>query len=329
MAFDSQFRSDTVSRLGLTGVTDGLDDIWDALVTSDVRFSDDSSTEKFPEDGFGEIDSYAGTYVSSSTTDTIFDELNLGGTGETTYFYESWTWTSGWGDGAHWYLIDGGYRWEKYPSSSQWSSGVWRIQSDFSGSWSNPAETSAPGYEEPVTSGEGYFPFPQEGKDADGTLNGKPSQSESETLWHAYINYVKDNLNSYGYQKDYGYRTLMQYLISQKKANNQSEDLWRAPIYPHHGMKEGVTMLATFLNNLGYGDHLGLVTYATTSRIETGLWDDGADVTVDLVGEHLTDNVMAIDTIQRHKQAGHYDSSTGIGYGLEDARDLLDDQGRY
>ncbi|MEO2014748.1 MAG: vWA domain-containing protein [Fuerstiella sp.] len=329
MAFDSQFRSDTVSRLGLTGVADGLDDIWDALVASDVRFSDETGTAKFPVDGFGEIDSYAGTYVSSSSTDTIFEALNLGGTGETTYYYDSWTWTSGWGDGAHWYLIEGSYRWEKYPSDSQWSSGVWRIRSDFSGGWWNPPDTSAPGYQDPITEGGDYVAFPQEGKDGNGILKGKPSQSESETLWHGYISYVKNNLSSYGYQKDYGYRTLMQYLISQKKANYQSEDLWRAPIYPHHGMKEGVTMLATFLNNLGYGDHLGLVTYATTSRIETGLWEDGADVTVDLLGEHLTDNVMAIDTIQRHKQAGHYNSSTGIGYGLEDARDLLDDQGRY
>ena len=55
---DSQFRSETVNRLGLNGVTDSLDDIWDALVASDVRFSDDSSTEKFPSDGFGDIDSY-------------------------------------------------------------------------------------------------------------------------------------------------------------------------------------------------------------------------------------------------------------------------------
>ena len=331
MTFDSQFRSDTVARMGLSTVTDGLDDIWDALVDSDVRFSDDSSTVKFPSDGFGLINSYQGTYISSSTTDTIFDSLNLGGTaGTTTYWYESWTWDAAGstGYGAHWFTIVDGYRWEKYVSG-QWSSGTWRIRSDLSGSWSNPSDSESPGYTPPTTTGGSYVPFPQEGKDSSGNLNGKPSESESEDMWKDYIYYVKNNLSSYGYQKDYGYRTLMHYLINQRKANDESEDLWRAPIYPHHGMKEGMTKLATFLNNLGYGDHLGLVTYATTSRIETGIDEDGADTHVDLGDEHLTSNVMDIDTIQRQKQAGHYNSSTGIGYGLEDARDLLDDQGRY
>ena len=345
MAFDSQFRSDTVSRLGLSGVTDGLDDIWDALVTSDVRFSDDSASKKFPSDGFGNINSYAGTYVSSSTTSTIFDELNLGG-GEAVRFYDGDNYRSfmlelGAGtydlntmsgnvdDDINSFTVPDGYSvtlWD-YANEGGWQSGAHTSDVSSMGSYNNDAEWIVISYsgDEP----EDYVPFPQEGKDSNGNLNGKPSQSESETLWNRYIDYVKNNLDSYGYRKDYGYRTLMQYLISQKKANSESEDLWRAPIYPHHGMKEGVTMLATFLNNLGYGDHLGLVTYATTSRIETGLWEDGADVTVDLVGEHLTDNVMAIDTIQRHKQAGHYNSATGIGYGLEDARDLLDDQGRY
>ncbi|HIE96168.1 MAG TPA: VWA domain-containing protein [Planctomycetes bacterium] len=345
MAFDSQFRSDTVNRLGLTGVTDGLDDIWDALVASDVRFSDEASTPKFPAEGFGNINSYAGTYISSRTTSTIFDQLDLGGTGGGVRFYDYDNYSTlmmelGVGtydlnnmsgnvdDDINSFEIPAGYTvtlWD-FSNEGGWQSGPHTSDVSSLGGYSNDAEWIV------ITSSEAsddYVPFPQEGKDGSGNLNGKPSRNESESLWNGYISYVKNNLSSYGYRKDYGYRTLMQYLISQKKANNQSEDLWRAPIYPHHGMKEGVTMLATFLNNLGYGDHLGLVTYATTSRIETGLWEDGADVTVDLIGEHLTDNVMAIDTIQRHKQAGHYNSATGIGYGLEDARDLLDDQGRY
>ena len=152
----------------------------------------------------------------------------------------------------------------------------------------------------------------------------------SKSLWQSYVSYVMSDSDVYyqGYRKRYGYRTLMQYLIDVRKANNLSEDLWRAPIYPFHGMKQGMTKLATFLNNLGYGDHLGLVTYATTARIETGLFDDGVDVSVDLHGEHLTEYVMDIDTIQRHKQPGHYNSSTGIGYGVEEAHQLLNDQSR-
>lgn len=332
MTFDSIFRWDTVQRMGKDAVEDGLDDIWQSLVDSNVRFSDDLGTQKFPATGFGSINSEYGTYLSSSTTSDIYDALGLGGTSGTstanTDYYLDWTWTSGYGDGAHYFLIENGYRWEKY-LSGPYAWGVWRIKSDFTGGWWNPDDTNAPGYYT-ESGGTGYVPFPQEGKDSEGRLNGKPTESESESLWYGYINYVKgSSLSSYGYQKRYGYRTLMNYLIANRRANHQSEDLWRAPIYPHHAMKEGITILAEFLDSLGYGDHLGLVTYATTSRIETGIDDDGADSFIDLGDSPLTDNVLDIDTIQRQKQAGHYNSSTGIGYGLEDAKDLLDDHGRY
>lgn len=330
MTFDSVFRSSTVNRMGTQPIQDGLDDIWDALEASDVRFSDDSDTPKFPSDGFGEINSYAGTYISSDSVNTVFDQLNLGGTpGSTTYFYDDWTWTNGYGDGAHYYLIEDGYRWEKY-LSGPYSNGVWRIRTNWTGGWWNPSDSEAPGYHDPITSGGSYVPFPQEGKSS-GSLRGKPSESESEDMWKDYIEYVMDdsNLNRGGLRKRYGYRSLMHYLVDDRYKNNQSEDLWRAPIYPFHAMKEGVTMLATFLDNLGYGDHMGLITYATTSRRETGIDEEGADYVVDLGDSHLTNEVMDIDLIQRQKQAGHYNVSTGIGYGVEDARELLDEQGRY
>ncbi|MEZ6126374.1 MAG: VWA domain-containing protein [Planctomycetaceae bacterium] len=318
MTFDSLLQSDTVNRLGKTAVEDGLDDIWQALVDSDVRFSDDVGTPKFPSTGFGLINSAAGTYVSSTNTSTVLETLGLYTPGEN--YWDNWNYSSS--SGGYYSKSSGGYQYRKY------NSGTLKRRWGSSGSWSTVADTVAPGYFESTP--EEYVPFPQEGKNNNGTLKGKPSASESNSLWTGYISYVKGNsLNSQGYSKKYGYRTLMQYLINSRKANDQSEDLWRAPIYPFHGMKQGVTKLASFLENLGYGDHLGLVTYATTARIETGLNEDGADVTVDLNGVHLTDNVMAIDVIQRHKQAGHYDSSTGIGYGLEKARELLDNQGRY
>ncbi len=357
MAFDSMFRSQTVNRLGQTAVEDGLDDIWDALVTSDVRFSDDALTKKFPTEGFGGINSYEGVYISSGDTDTIFDQLQLGGTeddnddDELCKFYDYNNYSGlllelGVGtynlnnmsgnvdDDINSFKVPEGYTvtlWD-FENEGGWKFGPKTSNvSSMGGSYENDAEWIVITKEgsSTTTATAGYVPFPQEGKDSNGNLKGKPSESESETMWKDYIKFVKSNLGSWNYEKKYGYRTLMHYLIDKKKSNSQSEDLWRAPIYPHHAMKEGVTMLSTFLDNLGYGDHLGLVTYATTARIETGLWDDGADVTVDLGTAHLTENVMDINTIQRHKQAGHYNSSTGIGYALEDAKELLDDQGRY
>ena len=335
MAYDSLIYSGTINRLGLAQVEGSLDDIWDALVASGVGFSDDSGTSKFPSAGFGGIDSYEGTYISSNNSTTVFETLSLdddgsGGSSSSGDFWESWTYEPSSYYGARWTTTEFGYNWRKYPSGSPYASGVWRKSSGSSYyyNYSDSTYTDLAG----SSGGGNYVPFPQEGKTSSGgTLNGKPSESTSESRWKSYISFVMNDssLNSYGYRKKYGYRTLMHYLISERMMNHESEDLWRAPIYPHHAVKEGLTLFTEFLDNLGYGDNLGLVTYATTSMRQTGLWDDGAEVTVDLAGEHLTDNYGAIDTIQIHKQPGHYNRSTGTGYGLEDAIELIEEQGRY
>ena len=348
MATDSLIRPNAVNRLGLSQVEDSLDDIWDALVASGVTFSNDPSTAKFLSGGLGGIDSYQGTYLSSNSVDTVFDTLNLGGGSEGVRFYDYNNFSSfmmelGPGtynlnnmsgnvdDKINSFTVPDGYSatlWD-FANQGGWQFGPKTSDVSSMGSYNNDAEwvviTGPPGSDD-------YVPFPQEGKTTSGgTRKGKPSESQSEILWKDYIEYVMGNnqLNNYGYRKKYGYRTLMDYLIAKKMMNHESEDLWRAPIYPHHALKEGMTLFTDFLENLGYGDNLGLVTYATTSLRQTGLWDDGADVTVDLNGDHLTDDYDAIDTIQRHKQPGHYNRKTGIGYGLEDAIELVEEQGRY
>lgn len=175
------------------------------------------------------------------------------------------------------------------------------------------------------------FPFPQEGKNSNGSMKGLPSASSSKTQWKAYIDYVRTNtyVNDAGYRKKYGYRTLMSYFLSTRRAWNQSEDLWRTPHQPFHAMKGGMTLFCEFLDGLEFGDHLGLVTYATTSRIQTGLDEADLDDSVDLGDTLITGDHMGIDMIQRHKQAAHYDGETNIGDGIKDAITLLDNHGRY
>lgn len=70
---DSSLRS----SLGQAQAEDSLDAMWDALVDADPIWPD-TGDSKFPASGFGHVDSYVGTYVSSSDTNTIFDELHLG-----------------------------------------------------------------------------------------------------------------------------------------------------------------------------------------------------------------------------------------------------------
>lgn len=175
------------------------------------------------------------------------------------------------------------------------------------------------------------FPFPQEGKNSNGTMKGLPSASSSKTMWKAYIDYVRTDsyVNNAGYRKEYGYRTLMNYLLSSRRNWTQSEDLWRTPHQPFDSMKKGMTLFCEFLDGLEFGDHLGLVVYGTTSKIMTGLDEADLEESVNLGDELITGNHMDIDTIQKHKQAAHYDGETNIGDGLKDAITLLENHGRY
>ena len=252
---DSDFKAMANSRLGKTAVEENLDEIWDTLVAANLSFSN-SSQFKFPSGGYGRIDSYRGTYISSNNDQNVFNALNLAG-----------------------------------------------------------------------------VPWPQEGKFVSGMLRGTPPSWISEARWKAYIKWVRTDhtVNSHGYRKRYGYRTLMAYLGKKRPYNHSSEDLWRAPYYPFHAMKEGVSLLTNFLADLDFGDNTGLVVYATASKKEHALdYPSEPDVpVVDLGNDWITDDFEAIDAIQRHKQAAHYSKSTAIGYGIKDAREMLNDHKRF
>ncbi|MEO8496394.1 MAG: vWA domain-containing protein [Planctomycetota bacterium] len=234
--------------LGQSNVEASLDGMWNALVAANPKWPG-TTTAKFPSSGFGNVNSYYGTYVSSSTTSTIYSSLSLNQT----------------------------------------------------------------------VGGAVKYPFPQAGRNSSGLPNSKPSNSTSQNLWYGYIDYVK-NLSG-TYRKRYGYRTLMDYLQEQRYGSNQSEDLWRTRHYPFHAIKEGASLFLNFLTDLDFGDEVGLVSYGGYSQVETVL-NDG-DAYVNISADPITGVYADIDTIQRHKQAGHYDGWTGMGYGIKDAKRTL------
>ena len=244
---DSSMKS--FNSLGQSNVEASLDLMWDSLVEANPTFPD-TQRAKFPATGFGNVNSYNGTYVSSSSTTSIFNSLGLG-----------------------------------------------QLGSD----------------------GRPLYPYPQAGRYSSGTLKNEPTANTSEQLWRDYIYYAKNKSGSY--RKRYGYRTLMEYMQEQKYKSIYSEDLWRTPHYPFHGIKQGATMFLDFLTDLDFGDEVGLVSYGGYSQVELTL-DDG-DAAVDVTNNPITNDYAAIDTIQRHKQAGHYDGWTGMGYGIKDAKEML------
>jgi len=74
---------------------------------------------------------------------------------------------------------------------------------------------------------------------------------------------------------------------------------------------------------------VGLVTYDSSSRVEDELNEADLAQVVSLGSDRITDELDKIDIIQRHKQAAHYSSYTGLGYEIRDARELMDDERRY
>ncbi len=322
---DSCMSSATISRLTKAAVESNLDAIWNALVASDVRFSNDTATKKFPSAGLGLINSAVGTSNSSNTSQTVIEALGLYTPAKN--YYDSWSLNTSGDD--YYAKTSGSYDYRRYTQGTY--NGQLRRKLSSGSTWSTVAETTAPGYFPPVA--ESAIPFPQEGKNTSTGLRlGKPSIATSKSRWLAYVDYVRTNssLSSQGYNKKYGYRTLCVYLMESRTSNSQSEDLWRAPCYPFHGMKLGMETFCQFMNDLSYGDHIGLVDYATSARIETGLNEDGADVTVNLgTSDLMSTRYQDINTIQFHKQAGHYTSTTATGDGILKATNLINSNGRY
>ena len=237
------------SDLGITEAEHLLDGMWDNLRAANPAWPS-TSVAKFPATGFGQVNSYAGTYVSSSTTSTILSTLQL-------------------------------------------------TQND--------------------SGGNRKFPYPQPGRNSNGTPKSKPSNSSSDSFWNGYINYVKGLSGSYN--KKYGYRTLMDYLQEQRYDPSQSEDLWRTAHYPFHGVKQGASQFMDFLTELDFGDEVGWVAYGQWA-VQQKTYYDG-EVNIDVTADPITGNYSSIKSmIQRH-QAGEYNGWTAMGDAILKARELM------
>ena len=147
--------------------------------------------------------------------------------------------------------------------------------------------------------------------------------------WDSFINHCRNDgdVRNAGYRQMYGGKNFVDYLLNSQPSKTQTPDLWKAPAYPFHAIKNGCTLFCDFLTDLDFGDELGLVSYDSYSRVESYL-DDG-EAFVDITANPITTNYADIDTIQRHKQAGHYQVYTGMGYGVLEAMNLLEAEARY
>lgn len=252
MNYDSQL----TSSLGVDTAEELLDDIWDAMVAANPQWPG-TSTSKFPSSGFGNINSYEGTYISSTNTSTILSTLGLN---------------------------------------------------------ANDSD------------GTRQFPYPQAGRNSNGSLKFKPSNATSDALWQKYIEFVKNHPVS-EYNKRYGYRTLMDYLQQKSiggftpRDRYTSEDMWRTPHQPMNAVKNGTSLFLNFLEELNFDDEVGLVGYGEWAEWIDSL-NDGV-VSIDISGDPITPDYSQIDTLQIHHQAGEFNGQTNMGDAILKGRQLL------
>ncbi|MCA9232119.1 MAG: VWA domain-containing protein [Planctomycetales bacterium] len=205
----------------------------------------------------------------------------------------------------------------KFPST-----GLGQINS-YEGTYVSGSDTStireALGLNENGADGKRKYPFPQSGRNGDGTPKTKLSNSSNDSLWNGYISYVKNKSGSYN--RKYGYRTLMDYLQEKRYARENSEDLWRTPHYPFNAVKNGASLFLSFLTELDFGDEVGLVGYGQWAQQEMSLYD--GEVDIDITANPITSDYATIDDIQRRHQAGEYNGWTAMGDGILKGRELL------
>ncbi len=146
--------------------------------------------------------------------------------------------------------------------------------------------------------------------------------------WDDFISHCQtDNtVNNAGYRYKYGGANLVNYLLRTKYAFHQCNDLWRTPHYPFHSVKQGSLLFADFLENLGFGDELGVVSYDVYAQIEQRLDYDGYDI--DISDDPVSNRFEEVRQIVRHRQAAHYLGNTNIGGGIHQAKLMLDASAR-
>lgn len=148
--------------------------------------------------------------------------------------------------------------------------------------------------------------------------------------WNGFINHCRNTsyLNARGYREMYGGLGLVNYILQSEYGNHRWPQLGQTRHYPFHSIKEGHELLCNFLGELGFDDHLGMVSYDETHRVEQTLNEIGRP-NVDITSQPITNDYAAINNLMKYKQAAHYGLVyTNMGGGLKRAIQLLDDHKR-
>ncbi len=138
---------------------------------------------------------------------------------------------------------------------------------------------------------------------AEVTWSGYPPGRGTWT-WTNYIDFVQSgSVSNSAFRYQYGLKTFVDFLLTNRPRATESPTLWATPQLPLRAVKDAVQAMVDVIEALNSLDHMSLEIFATTSRHELD----------------LSNNLQGVaDTLYR-RQAGHYDTATNIGAGLQAA----------
>ncbi len=136
---------------------------------------------------------------------------------------------------------------------------------------------------------------------------GNRTAAQSKPIWQDYINNYMNKTWTQMYRANsdfkyqFGVKTFVNYLLERRTSHNQTPEFADARQQPLKAVKDAVGYLAQELYNLETDDKLSLEIYGETARHEVDLTSN-----YDLVSNRLTE-----------MQAGHYDTWTNMGGGIQ------------
>lgn len=139
------------------------------------------------------------------------------------------------------------------------------------------------------------------------------SLSVSRSIWVDYINSYMRSTSTGMYKANsnfryaFGIKTIVNYFLESRESHAETPELAATPAQPMQAIKDAGMYMVKLLDELQTNDQLSLEVYATTARHEM----------------NLTTNFTAVAKRLSEAQAGHYDSSTNIGGGIQRAIDEL------
>ncbi|MCA9188848.1 MAG: VWA domain-containing protein [Pirellulaceae bacterium] len=135
--------------------------------------------------------------------------------------------------------------------------------------------------------------------------------------WPSYFQYVQTSaaIRNAGYRNKYGYLTWVNYLLERQPQFSQTPDLYLTSEQPITAVKDALAVFTALIRDGGTDDRIGLAIY--TSADGTGKLE-----------VPLTQDFDLVEQTSRQRQAGHYDSFTNIGAGMQKAREELEQNGR-